>query len=122
MLAGEILYRQGKTDQAVQMLRDAVGREDNLLYVEPPEWILPPRHILGATLMDAGRFAQAETVYLEDLKRRPENGWSLYGLSQSLRMQKKTAEAAAVAARLKKVWQHADVKLTASCLCLPSKN
>jgi tetratricopeptide (TPR) repeat protein len=122
MLAGEILYREGKTDQAVAMLRDAVGREDSLLYVEPPEWILPPRHILGATLIDAGRYAEAEAVYLEDLARRPENGWSLYGLSRSLRMQKKTAEAAAVAARLKQAWRHADVKLTASCLCLPSKD
>jgi tetratricopeptide (TPR) repeat protein len=121
MLAGEILYREGKVDQAVATLRDAVGREDSLLYVEPPEWMLPARHVLGATLMDAGRYAQAEAVYREDLVRRPENGWSLYGLSQSLRMQKKTAEAAAVAARLKQAWQHADVKLTASCLCLPSK-
>jgi tetratricopeptide (TPR) repeat protein len=121
MLAGEILYREGKVDQAVATLRDAVAREDSLLYVEPPEWMLPSRHVLGATLMDAGRFAQAEAVYREDLARRPENGWSLYGLSQSLRMQKKTAEAAAVAARLKQAWQHADVRLTASCLCLPSK-
>jgi len=122
ILAGEILYREGKTDQAVAMLRDAVGREDSLLYVEPPEWILPARHVLGATLMDAGRFTQAEAVYREDLARRPENGWSLYGLSRSLRMQKNSVAAAAVAARLKQAWQHADVKLTASCLCLPSKD
>jgi tetratricopeptide (TPR) repeat protein len=121
ILAGEILYRQGKVDQAIDRLQEAVNREDNLQYVEPPEWILPARHALGATLMDAGRYAQAEAVYREDLARRPENGWSLFGLSRALRMQKKS-EAAAVAARLKTAWQHADIKLTGSCLCLPDKN
>ncbi len=122
MLAGEILYREGKVDEAVAHLREAANREDALLYNEPPEWILPPRHALGATLMDARRFAEAEAVYREDLARRPENGWSLFGLSRALRMQKKTVEAAAVAARLKTAWQYADTKLTASCLCLPGKD
>ncbi len=122
LLAGEILYREGKVDPAIERLQEAANREDSLQYVEPPEWILPARHALGATLMDARRFAQAETVYREDLARRPENGWSLFGLSRALRMQKKTTEAAAVAARLTKAWQHADMKLTGSCLCLPDKN
>ena len=122
MLAGEILYREGKVDQAIQQLREAAFREDSLQYTEPPESILPARHVLGATLMDAGRYTQAQAVYADDLEHRPENGWSLFGLSRAYRMQKKTAEAAAAAARLQKAWQHADIKLTASCLCLPSKN
>jgi tetratricopeptide (TPR) repeat protein len=122
VLAGEVLYREGKVDQAVARLRDAVRAEDALLYTEPPEWLLPARHALGATLMDAHRYAEAEAVYREDLARRPENGWSLFGLARALRMQKKTTEAKAVDARLKTAWQHADVKLTASCLCLPSKD
>ena len=122
MLAGEILYRQGRTDEAISRLREAVTFEDVLQYCEPPEWILPARHVLGATLIDAGRPAEAEAIYREDLRLRPENGWSLSGLSRALRMQKKTAEAAAVADRLKKAWQHADIKLTGSCLCLPAKD
>jgi tetratricopeptide (TPR) repeat protein len=122
LLAGEILYREGKVKEAVERLREAVNREDALEYVEPPEWILPARHALGATLMDARRFAEAEAVYLEDLARRPENGWSLFGLSRALRMQKKTAEAADVTTRLNQAWLHADTKLTASCLCLPAKD
>ncbi len=126
MLAGEILYRQGRTDEAIARLREAVANDDALQYCEPPEWILPPRHVLGATLLDAGRYAEAEAVYREDLAvyppRRPENGWSLFGLSRALKMQKKTAQAAAVAERLKKAWQYADIKLTGSCLCLPAKN
>jgi hypothetical protein len=53
-------------------------------------------------------------VYRDDLARNPENGWSLYGLGQSLRAQGKTAEAAAVEARFRKAWARADVQLSAS--------
>jgi tetratricopeptide (TPR) repeat protein len=121
MLAGEILYREGKREEAVAALREAVGREDRLRYIEPPDWIQPVRHALGAALMDAGRYADAEAVYREDLARYPENGWSLYGLAHSLRMQDKREDAAAAAARFEKIWQHADVKLSSSCFCLQGK-
>ena len=120
-LAGEILYREGKVDEALTELREAVRGEDALHYSEPPEWVQPVRHVLGATLMDAGRYAEAEVVYREDLRRHPENGWALFGLSQSLRKQKKNAEAELIAAHFKKAWQYADIKLTTSCLCLPAK-
>jgi tetratricopeptide (TPR) repeat protein len=122
MLTGEIFYRRGNVAEAVRWLTDAVRSEDQLEYSEPPEWVQPARHALGAVLMDAGRYAEAEAIYREDLKRRPENGWALYGLSHSLLKQQKTAEAGAVASRLEKSWQHADIKLTASCLCLPEKH
>ena len=120
MLAGEILYREGKSEEAFEALREAVRREDKLHYIEPPDWILPVRHALGAALMDAGRYAEAEAIYQEDLARHPENGWSLYGLARSLRTQGKP-EAAAAAARFEKAWQHADVKLSSSCFCLQGK-
>jgi tetratricopeptide (TPR) repeat protein len=121
MLAGEILYREGKPDEAFAALREAVRREDNLRYIEPPTWIQPVRHALGAALMDNRRYADAEAVYREDLNRYPENGWSLYGLSQSLKKQGKDADASAVTARFDKIWQHADVKLASSCFCLQGR-
>jgi tetratricopeptide (TPR) repeat protein len=68
----------------------------------------------SAVLLKAGRAAEAEAVYREDLKRNPENGWSLYGLTQSLRAQQKQDEAAAAEQRFHKVWARADIKLTAS--------
>jgi tetratricopeptide (TPR) repeat protein len=76
--------------------------------------ILPVRHSLGATLLNAGRFGAAEEVYREDLKRLPENGWSLFGLARSLRAQGKAAEAGRVQQDFATAWRHADVRLTAS--------
>ena len=68
--------------------------------------------------MKAGRFAEAEEVYREDLKRLPDNGWSLYGLSESLAAQKKP-EADAAKAHFAKAWAKADLKISSSCLCRP---
>jgi tetratricopeptide (TPR) repeat protein len=121
MLEGEILYREGRVGEALSALREAVRREDALRYIEPPDWIQPVRHALGATLMDARRFAEAEAVYRDDLKKYPENGWSLFGLAESLRAQGKSSEADVVELRFKSAWQRADVKLTSSCYCLPGK-
>jgi tetratricopeptide (TPR) repeat protein len=121
MLDGEILYREGKIDEAIEALRDSAKREDRLRYIEPPDWIQPVRHALGAALMDAGRFAEAEQVYREDLVRYPNNGWSLYGLSQALKRQGKGAEALTVKLQFDKAWEHADIKLASSCFCLQPK-
>jgi predicted Zn-dependent protease len=82
--------------------------------MEPPPWYFPVRQSLGAVLLKANRAAAAEAVYREDLRRNPENGWSLHGLAESLRAQGKPAEAAAVEQRRRKAWARADVRLVAS--------
>lgn len=117
-LSGEIAYRQGKIDVAVADLREAAALEDDLLYMEPPEWIQPVRHALGAILLDADRAAEAEQVFRDDLKKWPENGWSLNGLERSLRMQRRTADAASVAKRFEIAWKRADTPIAVSCLCV----
>ncbi|SET14121.1 hypothetical protein SAMN05216326_11314 [Nitrosomonas marina] len=114
VLAGEIAAAQGKFDTAVAHLEKAVQLEDALVYTEPTEWHFPPRLALGAILLEAGRAAEAEAVYREDLRRNRENGWALFGLMQSLRAQQKTQEADSVEARFKKAWSQADITLTAS--------
>ena len=113
-LAGEIAAAKGQFDQAVAQLDQAVRLEDTLVYTEPSEWAFPPRHALGAVLLEAGRPAEAETVYWEDLKRNRDNGWALTGLVQALRAQKKDAQADVVEARRTRALARADVTLTAS--------
>src|SRR5690606_30335295 len=101
----------------ISELRKAVEIEDRQRYMEPPDWLWPARHTLGAFLMEAGRYSEAEAVYREDLKRWPENGWSLYGLAECLK-KRNAPEAAEVEARFKKVWAGADIDLGATCLCV----
>ena len=114
VLAGEIAAAGGQYDKAVAHLEKAVRLEDALVYTEPSEWHFPPRHALGAILLEAGRPAEAETVYWEDLRRNRENGWALYGLAQALKAQGKTDDASLIEARFRKSWERADVTLTAS--------
>ncbi len=113
-LMGEIATRSGKLDDGIAHFRAALAVEDAGLYFEPPKWYYPIRESLGAALLKAGRSADAESVYREDLKRFPENGWSLFGLAGALRAEGKRAEAAAVEERFSKAWSAADVTLTAS--------
>lgn len=120
MVEGEILIAEGKIDSGIEQLRTAIQKEDALKYDEPPGWLIPVRHSLGAVLMKQQRFAEAEQVYRDDLARLPENGWSLLGLAESLRKQKKNAdEVAQTQAKFKKIWAKADLTITTSCLCQP---
>jgi tetratricopeptide (TPR) repeat protein len=119
MLDGEMAAKRADYDKAVRLLREAVRVEDTLRYDEPPDWMQPVRHTLGAVLLRAGRYAEAETVYREDLVRYPENGWSLFGLGRALHLEGKHDEAAGVEARFRKIWARADVKLGSTCYCQP---
>ncbi len=121
MLAGEVSYREGRIEDGIRSLREAAWFEDQLPYVEPPSWVIPSRHALGAALMDAGRVAEAGAVYEGDLKRHPENGWALYGLSRSLERQGRKAEAAIMRSRFQRAWKDADFRIASSCCCLPMK-
>jgi tetratricopeptide (TPR) repeat protein len=120
MLEGEILVREdNQVDAGLAELRAAVALEDKLRYDEPPGWMIPVRHSLGAALMTHRRYPEAEQVYRADLTRLPGNGWSLFGLMESLEMQQQGTEAQVVRAQFNKVWTKADVSISSSCLCLP---
>jgi tetratricopeptide (TPR) repeat protein len=114
ILRAEIAAARKNFKPAAAQLRKAIAIEDGLIYGEPPDWFYPVRHNLGAILLEAGLARAAEEVYREDLARFPDNGWSLFGLAQSLGAQGKH-EAAAVAQRqFEAAWKHADVEITAS--------
>jgi tetratricopeptide (TPR) repeat protein len=118
---GEIAAQKEDLERSISKLREAARLEDQLRYDEPPDWIQPVRHTLGAVLLRAGKPAEAEKAYREDLEKFPENGWSLLGLRDALREQGKTAEAAKVDSRVTKAWAAADVRPTATCYCQEGK-
>jgi tetratricopeptide (TPR) repeat protein len=114
VLAGELEAKKGRFDSAISHLDRAVRLQDALPYNEPADWYYPVRQSLGAVLLAAGRPAEAETVYWQDLKQNPENGWSLFGLAKSLREQGKNDQAIEIEERFQKAWSRADVTLLAS--------
>jgi tetratricopeptide (TPR) repeat protein len=113
-LAAEIDADAGRYPQAIAALREAVKIEDGTPYDEPPAWHAPVRQTLGAVELAAGQPAEAEATYREDLRRHPDNGWSLFGLAQALRAEHKDAQAQQTEQAFATAWQHADVKLAAS--------
>ena len=110
----EIALARDDTAAAIAALEEAVRIEDTIPYDEPPGWHSPVRQTLGAVLLAAGQPGEAEAVYREELRRNPDNGWSLYGLQQSLLARGATVEAGAVAERFAAAWTEADVQLSAS--------
>ncbi len=117
VLSAEIHHKQQRYAQAIPLFYAAISAEDELNYNEPPDWFFSVRHQLGQTLLEAGRYAEAERIYREDLKNHPENGWALIGLHAALQQQRRTDEAAFAKKRFDKAWQHADVVISSSsCL------
>jgi tetratricopeptide (TPR) repeat protein len=114
IVAARIAATEQRNDEALRLLRQAVAAQDELAYNEPADWFFPARHLLGAQLLIAGRAAEAERVYREDLERNPANGWALYGLAAALRAQGRARDAAQVTRRFEAAWRHADVPLRAS--------
>ena len=113
-LEAEIAFHKKQYSVAEELLKKAIEIEDSLHYTEPPDWFFSIRLSLGNVLLKAAKYADAENVYLEDLKTFPENGWALMGLFNSLKAQGKMQEAKAIKQRFDKAWQWSDLKITSS--------
>src|SRR4030095_10239589 len=111
VLAAEIAAKSGDLATAERLLRAAVAEQDTHWFTEPPPWYFPVRQSLGAVLLQFRKAAEAEPVDREGLRRTPGNGWSLFGLAQSLRAQNKTSETAQAEEDFRKAWSQADATL-----------
>jgi len=117
LLAGEILYRKKEFDKAFEHLRAAVILDDALVYDEPWGWNQPARHALGALLAEQGHFTEAKTVFEADLKKYPENLWSLRGLLTCAKANEKEEEVESIQERCAKASARATVRIDAPCFC-----
>jgi tetratricopeptide (TPR) repeat protein len=116
MLLG-IIHEQRKLYQgAIRHFKMADSIEVHMVYNEPRDWILSPKHFLGNTYLKAGQGKAAEITFLNDLSYNNENGWALIGLYQSLIAQKKILEAKKVLARYEKAFKQADIQLNGPAL------
>lgn len=126
MLEGELAYRRAHYDEAFAHLRRSVALYDHLQYSEPWAWMQPPRHALGALLLEQGHVVEAAQVYRADLgldetlvrpSQHPGNVWSLHGYAECCRRLGRGDEAAAMALQLDQAQAVADIPIHASCFC-----
>lgn len=126
LMLGEVAYKAGRREEGLDHLREAVRRDDGLMYEEPWAWPQPARHALGALLIDAGIWDEAETVYRADLGldprlpralQNPQNVWALHGLDECLARRGETAERRHIRRQLDIAMARAEVPIRASCYC-----
>jgi tetratricopeptide (TPR) repeat protein len=112
LLIGTIALKENRIADAITAFNKAVVTEENMVYTEPRDWMLNPKHFLGNAYLQKKDGVNAEKVFRKDLLNNNENGWALYGLYKSLVMQKKTTEAAKVMTRHKLAFIKADIKIS----------
>ena len=113
-LEGEFFLSQGDYESSINSFQKGVDIEDQNNYTEPPDWAQPMRHYLGDALLKSGKYKKAEAVFRKDLRWNQNNGWSLYGLYQALKLQGKDEESTKVYNKFEEAWKEADVVLDAS--------
>lgn len=116
VVAGELAALKDDVPNAIKHLENAVLLEDKLTYTEPAAWHIPTRQNLGAILMKARMYKEAEKIYNEDLDVLRQNGWSLMGLYKSLLAQDKLMEAKTIKHEFDKAWKDADIIISTSIL------
>lgn len=116
LLIGTIALKEKQFTDAIVAFEEAAVTEETMVYNEPRDWILNPKHYLGNAYLRAGRTTEAARVFHRDLQNNNENGWALYGLWQALSKQGKSNEASAVMGRFRKAFMKADIKLTGPVL------
>jgi hypothetical protein len=111
VLDARLAKAKGDGEREIALWRAAVEAQDAMGYNEPPDWYYPTRESLGGALLRAGKAAEAEAVFRDELQRNPRSGWSLFGLRESLKAQGKLASLDAIQRQFDAAWRFADVKL-----------
>lgn len=109
LLTAQLAEHDGQVAQATLLYDEAIRREDALPYIEPPNWFSVGRYHLGNLLLSEGRNSEAESVFWEDLRRFPNNIWSLHGVWKALEGQDKPVEASQARQRFEVALSKADI-------------
>jgi tetratricopeptide (TPR) repeat protein len=112
ILEGEMQRTAGDLSGAIASFQRAASMQEGLVYDEPEPLPFSAFHWLGAALLEAGRFDDAEQAYRAELKDHPHNGWSLLGVQQALAG--KGTSSPEVDADLAASWSRADTWIRSS--------
>ena len=110
-LRGSLASIRGHHDEAVKILNDAIDREKNLGYWEPPHYTRPVLESLGAAHMRAGQFANARLAFEQILSTRPNSGFAYLGIARADARTGVKAKAADSWKRFASTWANADKDL-----------
>jgi hypothetical protein len=116
LLTAKIADRRYGAAAAVPKLRSAVIAQDQLYYIEPPDWYYPIRESLGGALLRAGHPVEAAQVFRADLVRDPGNPRSLFGLSKALAATGDAEGAKQAEKQFRDAWQAGTNTLTVQSL------
>ena len=123
---GEVEYHAGNHETGFHYLREAAKLSDELQYSEPWPWMHPPRHALGALLVEQGQVEEALQHYEDDLgisstlprcHQHRDNIWSLHGYHECLLRLHRSDEATGIKPKLEAALANADTAITSSCCC-----
>jgi tetratricopeptide (TPR) repeat protein len=84
-LEGAILFAQGKQDDGLERLREAIARSDSMAFeYGPPYSAKPLDELLGDLLLTAGKPAEAAAAYRKTLAVHPNRTLAVAGLATAL--------------------------------------
>jgi tetratricopeptide (TPR) repeat protein len=104
VLEARIAQTRDDWAEAARAFADAKAIEDGLAYMEPRHWYYPVGQSLGAALLHVGDLEGAEEAFKESLALAPNNGWSLFGLSEVYRARGDMAKAEVTARQWRDAW------------------
>lgn len=114
VLKAEMPASEGKFDQSIALINEAVSLEDGLNFREPPDWFFSVRHNLGAVQIEAGKYTDAVNSFEEDLQIYPKNGWAQHGIKLAYQKMNDRENVKLMEAHLKESWATADIIIESS--------
>jgi tetratricopeptide (TPR) repeat protein len=107
-----IQMSEGKTDEALQLLKAAAYDEDRMSFdFGPPVVVKPTRELLGEMLLKLDRAQEAQAEFASSLERTPKRFLSLWGLARAAAKAGDHVAAQEAYATLEKVLHRADAEL-----------
>jgi len=113
---GQIAMVNSNLDASIMHFKMAVDTQDALPYREPEFWYYPTRQSLGHALILSKNFTEAVSVFNQDLKDYPRNGWSYFGLYKAHKALGNTELSNKALEKHNDIWQMSDVKLESSII------
>ncbi len=110
-LRGNVASRSDHYDQALALLNDAIKKEQDIGYSEPPQYSRPALESLGYSCVRAHRWDDARAAFEKVLAERPKSGFALYGIAYSYDQQGDREKAVAAYNAFLEAWKNADTDL-----------